>query len=148
MFQNASGNLMNTLSRFLYPRLRIAVNTLGASGGEKTFSLRFSQPSGAVTTASSKTLRKSSAASTLMTPMPLFAILLTSQPRRRAMLSDSRSGKLATMSLIVDAMSKFCLDRSLANYVFIKRKDVGTDYTSLYGRRQRGGVKNEPCRIR
>ena len=47
--QNAVENLMNTFSRFPYPRLRIAVDILGGKGGENTFSLPFSQPSGAVT---------------------------------------------------------------------------------------------------
>ena len=97
---------MNTLSRLPYPSLRIAVAILGASGGEKTFSLRFSQPSGAVTITSSKTPWKPLAASTLMIPMPLSAILLTSQPKHRVTFSDSGNDKLVTMSLNVDATNK------------------------------------------
>ena len=97
---------MNTLSRFPYPKLRIAVDMLGFNGGEKTFSLRFSQPSGAVTTTSSKTPWKSLLASTLMLPMLLLATLLTSQPKHRVTLSDSRSDRLVTMSLNVDATKR------------------------------------------
>src|SRR5438045_9244758 len=65
-------NLMNTLSRFPYPRLRIALDTLGARSGEKTSSLRFSQPSGTVTITLSKEPRNPSAASISTTPTQLL----------------------------------------------------------------------------
>ena len=83
-FQKALGNLMNTFSRFPNPRLWIAVDISGVSGGEKTLSLRLSQPRGAVTTTWSKQSSNPSAAFTRTSSPGLFSIRTTSQLSRRS----------------------------------------------------------------